>query len=71
MSRDLLPLGAGLLISADCVATTPSPPTNPGPPPVEWSADLQTIADSSSRFALDLYRQLKEKPGNASFPRTA
>jgi serine protease inhibitor len=38
------------------------------PPPVEWSDDLQVVADGSNRFALDLYGKLSEnKQGNIFF----
>ena len=38
------------------------------PPPVEWSADLQTVADGGNHFALDLYGKLAEKEkGNVFF----
>ena len=38
------------------------------PPPVEWSADMQTIADGNNRFALELYSKLREsEKGNLFF----
>ena len=38
-----------------------------GPPPVEWSADMQDVADGNNRFALDLYGKLAEEKGNVFF----
>ena len=41
---------------------------DPGPPPLEWSADMQSIADASNRFAFDLYGKLREEEkGNIFF----
>jgi serpin B len=41
---------------------------DPGPPPVEWSADMQAITDASNRFALDLYGKLRDtEKGNIFF----
>lgn len=34
------------------------------PPPVEWSADMQTVADGNNRFTVDLYRQLAADEAN-------
>ena len=36
-------------------------------PPVEWSADLQAVADGNNRFACDLYGRLREEKGNLLF----
>src|SRR5262245_60380210 len=42
--------------------------TEPGPPqPVEWSADLQVVADGNNRFAFDLYARLRAGSGNLVF----
>ncbi len=44
------------------------PVPDPGPPPVEWSADMQAIADANNRFALDLYGKLRDsEKGNIFF----
>jgi serpin B len=41
---------------------------DPGPPPVEWSADMQAIADGNNLFALDLYGRLRDsEKGNIFF----
>ena len=32
----------------------------PVPPPTEWSADMQTVAEGNNRFALELYGKLTE-----------
>jgi serpin B len=37
---------------------SPNDGPDPGPPPVEWSADMQAVADGQNRFALDLYAKL-------------
>ena len=38
------------------------------PPPVEWSADMQTVAEGNNRFALELYAKLRESEhGNLFF----
>ena len=39
----------------------------PTPPPVEWTPDVQAVADANNRFAFDLYGKLREKPGNLFF----
>jgi serpin B len=39
----------------------------PTPPPVEWTPDVQAVADANNRFALDLYGKLREKPGSLFF----
>jgi serpin B len=44
------------------------PVPDPGPPPVEWSADMQAIADANNRFALALYGKLRDsEKGNIFF----
>lgn len=58
------------VVLVGCGVESPAPEAtpDPGPPPVEWSADLQTIADGSNRFALDLYGKLREEEkGNIFF----
>ncbi len=46
---------------------TNAPPGEPGPPPVEWSEDMQAVADGNNRFALELYARLREEKGNVFF----
>ncbi len=66
MRRLVLPLVPGVLISlAGCQMGSPA--GNPGPPPVEWSAEMQAVADGNNRFALDLYAKLRGKTGNLFF----
>lgn len=40
---------------------------DPDLPPAEWSGDVQTVADGSNRFAVDLYRELAKEDGNVFF----
>ena len=47
---------------------SPDVPPDPGPPPLEWSNDMQTLADGNNRFACDLYGKLREdEKGNLFF----
>ena len=47
---------------------SPDVPPDPGPPPLEWSNDMQAVADGNNRFACDLYGKLhEEKKGNLFF----
>lgn len=52
-------------------AAEPAPEPRPQQQPVEWSADMQTIADGNNRFALELYGKLaadeKEKGKNVFY----
>jgi serpin B len=54
-----------LIALAGCGKST-TPDDDPPPPP-PWSAEMQAVADGGNRFALDLYGQLREKPGNLFF----
>src|SRR5688572_30054969 len=65
MQRLLLGLVLGVLFGLTGCGGCNSP--DPGPPPVEWSAEMQTIAGGNNHFALDLYGKLREKPGNLFF----
>ena len=60
-----------MLISGASVGLTgcrPNAPLGePGPPPVEWSDDMQAVADGNNRFALELYAKLREGKGNVFF----
>ena len=57
----------GLLVGL-CGCRGDKPAADPGPPPVEWSAELQAVADGNTRFALDLYAKLREnEKGNVFF----
>jgi serpin B len=41
---------------------------DPGPPPVEWSTDMQAVADGHNRFTIDLYAKMRAKEkGNIIF----
>lgn len=58
-------LAAGLV---GCGLGGSEPVPDPDPPPVEWSADMQAIADANNRFALDLYGKLRDsEKGNIFF----
>ncbi|MBN9118550.1 MAG: serpin family protein [Planctomycetes bacterium] len=59
MRRSILFLGlcVGLAALVGCRGGKPGQP-DPGPPPVEWSADVQTVADGQNAFAIDLYKKL-------------
>ena len=64
MSRVALLLGLGTLAAlAGCRGDESGgdPEPAPAPPPVEWSADVQTAAEGNNAFALDLYKKLAEK----------
>ena len=75
MRRGILVLGLCTLAAlVGCRGGKPGAPpeqADPGPPPVAWSADMQSVADGSNRFALDLYAKLatdeKEKGKNVFF----
>lgn len=54
-----------LIALAGCVKS--STPDDDPPPPPPWSTDMQTVADGGNRFALNLYSQLRDKPGNLFF----
>ncbi len=44
------------------------PDEEPVPPPTEWSADMQTVAEGNNRFATDIYGKLSEsEKGNLFF----
>lgn len=59
---------SGLCVLTALVGCNGSKPTDPGPPPVEWSADMQAVADGHNRFALDLYAKIREEEkGNIFF----
>jgi len=55
-------LVALLICAAGCGQRESAPPEPdvPQAPPVEWSGDLQPIAEASNRFAFDLYGKLTE-----------
>jgi serpin B len=55
-------LAVMLTILAGCRnGETSAPAPEPEPlPPVEWSSDIQTIADASNHFTFDLYKKLAE-----------
>ena len=57
MKRLLLVLGAVLLF-AGAAGVGWYVLVRESPPPVEWSEDMQTVADGNNRFALDLYAKL-------------
>jgi serpin B len=76
MRRCVLSVGLCLLAAlagcrkGDQPALPMQPPPDPGPPPVEWSADMQSVADGNNAFALDLYGKLaadKEQKGKNLF----
>src|SRR5437773_1269804 len=68
MRRIALVLSAVIVLAGCHRDVPPEPEPVPGPPPIEWSADMQAIADGNNRFALDLYGQLREeKKGNLLF----
>src|SRR5262245_54587637 len=51
-----------------CNGNKPDPEPDPGRPPVEWSGDMQTVADANNRFTLELYAKMREKEkGNIFF----
>lgn len=56
-----------ILAAVVAVAFTGCRGDDPGPPPAEWSGEVQTIADGSNRFALDLYKELAKDDGNVFF----
>jgi serpin B len=61
-------LGFSLAVLGGLAGCGNNLPPDPGPPPVEWSADMQAMADGGNRFALDLYAKLREeKKGNLFF----
>src|SRR4051794_21541325 len=63
MTRCAAVLGVVALLAAlgGCRGIKSDVEPDPGPPPVEWSADMQAVADGHNRFALDLYSKLVEK----------
>ena len=63
MRRLLLVAALATIGSAGCRSAGP----DPGPPPVEWSADVQAAADGNNQFALDLYGKLAGEKGNVFF----
>src|SRR5215207_3643282 len=77
MRRLILPLVLGVLVGlTGCRETLlrgePDKPEpgkpEPGLPPVEWSADMQAVADGNNKFACDLYAKLRaEEKGNLFF----
>lgn len=55
-------LGLGTLSAfLGCYGAQQDAKPDPDRPPVEWSADMQTIADGHNRFAIELYAKLREK----------
>src|SRR5262245_40943517 len=62
---------SGLCVLAALVGCNGSKPSDPGPPPVEWSTDMQAVADGHNRFTIDLYAKLaadeKQKGKNIFF----
>ena len=53
----------GIVALAGCRSgnsTPPEPEPEPVPPPVEWSADMQAVAEGNNRFATDIYGKLSE-----------
>ncbi|MBN9520769.1 serpin family protein [bacterium] len=69
MRRLVLSLVPSVLIGlAGCQMGSPAGnPVPPGPPPVEWSAEMQAVADGNNWFALDLYAKLRGMKGNLFF----
>jgi serpin B len=69
MRRYALLLGLFPLVALVGCLSKPAPeqpkPDDPGPPPVEWSADMQVISDANTKFALDLYAKLATDEANA------
>lgn len=70
MKRFLI-LGVASLLVMGCRGneTPPAPAPEPEPPPpIEWSADVQAVADGNNQFAFDLYAKLiEEEKGNLFF----
>ena len=65
MGRVVIGVGVfGLLVGLAGCGSNPAP-ADPGPPPVEWSADMQAVADGQNRFALDLYTKLAADKASA------
>ncbi len=72
MRHAVLLLGlCSLAVLVGCRGKKSDAPPDPGPPPVEWSADIQTVAEGHNQFAIDLYKKLatdeKEKGKNLFF----
>ena len=63
-----IPLLLILMALTGCRGADVAAPEPEVPPPVEWSADMQTVADGNNRFALELYAKLRESEhGNLFF----
>ncbi len=63
-----IPLLLVLVALAGCRGGDVAAPDAEVPPPVEWSADIQAVAEGNNRFALDLYAKLREaENGNLFF----
>jgi serpin B len=69
MRRLILPFASVVMIALTGCRPDPAPAKpDPGPPPVEWSADMQAVADGNNQFAFDLYAQLRDREtGNLFF----
>ena len=63
-----VPLLLVLVALAGCRGGDAAAPDPEVPPPIEWSADMQAVADGNNRFALELYAKLREsEKGNLFF----
>ena len=63
-----IPLLLILMALAGCRGGDGAAPDPEVPPPIEWSADMQTIAEGNNRFALELFAKLRESEnGNLFF----
>src|SRR5262249_41424773 len=61
MRRVVLLLGLGVLaVLVGCRGKGPDNRDDPGPPPVEWSADMQAVAEGQNHFACALYANIRE-----------
>ncbi len=50
----------GIVVLAGCRGGNSTPPEPEPVPPLEWSADMQAVADGNNHFALELYGKLSE-----------
>src|SRR3954449_10859221 len=50
-----------------CQGRVPPSESDPGPPPIAWSAEMQSVADGNNQFAVDLYGKLRSEKGNLFF----